>query len=633
MNPTKCELYPTMITPFHADGSIDYESIDRLMNLFAANQCDGVFAVCQSSEMFYLTPEEKVRLARFCVDRCRRLGMKCVVSGHTEDSAPEQIRCLRQMESARADALILVLNRFAAPEEDDGVLIGRLKAVIGELDPHTRLGIYECPYPYKRLLTPRVIDFLMETGRFDFIKDTSCDIRKIRDRIAQLKGSSIRLFNANAATLAESLAAGAAGYSGVMLNMVPELFRCLKAAADHNHTLEQIASRITLYSVYEYQNYPVNAKYLLRCRGIIEDDYTRKEHAPLTESQQKEIRQLLRSSECDYAKMNPLPGRELIFEAGRYFPSCHASTILALGDGTVLVAYFAGLREGADDVGIWLSRRVNGRWLPPECIAKDEDTAHWNPVLFQTDKGIRLVYRVGKNVPEWKCRTRTSADAGKTWSCTRPYPAPDDTCGPVRSKPIVLSNHTLLAPDSVETADDWQPRVDISTDQGFTFSVLARIPVNHTHPDRANYIEGRGAIQPTLWESTPGHVHALLRTTGGFIFRSDSDDFGKTWCEAYSTGIPNNNSGIEIAQDRGCLYLICNPIPGNWAARTPIVIKKSDDNGASFTDFCSLDTDDFDRQTKLSAEFSYPSAVVRGGKLYVAYTYFRRQMAFCEIDL
>ena len=50
--------------------------------------------------------------------------------------------------------------------------------------------------------------------------------------------------------------------------------------------------------------------------------------------------------------------REFLFEEGAYFPSCHASTVLPLDDGTVLAAYFAGERESADDVGIWLSRRA-----------------------------------------------------------------------------------------------------------------------------------------------------------------------------------------------------------------------------------------------------------------------------------
>jgi predicted neuraminidase len=125
----------------------------------------------------------------------------------------------------------------------------------------------------------------------------------------------------------------------------------------------------------------------------------------------------------------------------------------------------------------------------------------------------------------------------------------------------------------------------------------------------------------------------LLRTTCGFIFRSDSEDYGNTWCEAYNTHLPNNNSGIEIARDGSDLYLVMNPVSGNWASRNPLVIKRSGDNGKTFDHFLTLDACDVDPLLQIDAEYSYPSAVVAGRRLHVAYTYNRRQIAWCAIDL
>ncbi|NLO37811.1 MAG: hypothetical protein GX112_15870, partial [Clostridiaceae bacterium] len=51
MSPT-CQLYPTIITPFTPENKIDYPSLDRLIHYQLSNGCDGLFAVCQSSEMF-----------------------------------------------------------------------------------------------------------------------------------------------------------------------------------------------------------------------------------------------------------------------------------------------------------------------------------------------------------------------------------------------------------------------------------------------------------------------------------------------------------------------------------------------------------------------------------------------------
>ena len=50
------------------------------------------------------------------------------------------------------------------------------------------------------------------------------------------------------------------------------------------------------------------------------------------------------------------------------FASAHASTIVETPGGLV-AAWFGGTREGAPDVGIWLSRQVNGQWSAPVEVA------------------------------------------------------------------------------------------------------------------------------------------------------------------------------------------------------------------------------------------------------------------------
>jgi predicted neuraminidase len=641
----KAELYPTIVTPFTPDNQIDYGSLGRLIDHFFKHHCDGIFAVCQSSEMFFLSDEEKLALAAFSIDRCHAAGKKCVVSGHTHDSLDEQIVYLRELEKLAPDAIILVTNRLARQDEGDGILIKNLQAIISRLDPGTRLGLYECPHPYKRLLSAEVIDYLVSTCRFDFIKDTCCQIEVIRARLRQTDGSTIRLYNANAATLLESLQAGAAGYSGIMLNFIPEIFSMFRRyfAEDatgeipplqhHIRSAGAIADLITLTSVYECQKYPVNAKHYLKTKGIIDCTRTRSVTPDtLTESQTKELAALANQAEKIRSRADLFRQRQLIFESGKHFRSCHASTILVLDDGTVLVAYFAGHAEGNNDVGIWLSRCVDGAWQEPVRIAKTEDLPHWNPVLFKVNDQVRLVFKVGPDVTGWTSRTMLSADQGVTWSEAVAYPE-NEAGGPVRSKPILLSNGRLLAPNSDESQTRWCPRVDVSDDGGASFQIATYVPINTADPDKANYLSGIGAIQPTLWESRPGHVHMLLRTTCGFIFRSDSEDYGNSWCEAYNTHLPNNNSGIEIARDGSDLYLVMNPVSGNWASRNPLVIKRSGDNGRTFNHFLTLDACDVDPLLQIDAEYSYPSAVVAGRRLHVAYTYNRRQIAWCAINL
>lgn len=633
-HPTQCALYPTLVTPFDDSLQIDYESLDRLIAHMARHDVDGIFAVCQSSEMFHLSAEERLALAAHSIRACRKYGIGCVVSGHVDDDLQDQIAYLQALEALAPDAIILVSNRLAAADEPDDIAVRHLAEITGALSPETMLGMYECPSPYKRPLTPPLIDAMLRDSRFRFIKDTSCDMDTIRARLALLSGSEIELYNANMATLYDSLAEGASGYSGVMLNFLPAHFQLLKQSlapqAFFPERAKALAASLTAASIAECQGYPTNAKYCLTRQGVIRSMATRCS-PPLSTSRQEEMDAFLQTNQSEYYRLSPRSDRFLLFPAQDQFLSCHASTVLPLASGNVLVAYFAGDYEKADNVGIWLSRRISGAWERPARIAKVAEVAHWNPVLMGTDDEIRLVFKVGREIPSWKSFTMVSKDRGATWSEPVAYPAPNDACGPVRNKPLLTTAGWMLAPNSDETDTDWTVRIDMSLDGGAHYDNLAPIPLNLSRPQAANHISGKGAIQPTLWESEPGHIHALLRTTCGSIFRSDSLDGGRTWCEAYDTGLPNNNSGIDLAQLNNALYLVMNPVRGNWAGRTPIVVLKSTDNGATFAHFCTLSDELLNEADQRMAEFSYPAIVSRDGTLHITYTYLRRQIAYHEI--
>ena len=139
-----------------------------------------------------------------------------------------------------------------------------------------------------------------------------------------------------------------------------------------------------------------------------------------------------------------------------------------------------------------------------------------------------------------------------------------------------------------------------------------------------------GPIQPALWESTPGKVHALMRTPAGSLWRVDSDDYGKTWGDVYDTGIPNNNSGIDLVKlSSGRLVLILNPIAQNWGPRSPLTMMISDDNGLTWKAVANLD----DEGAYLGdEEFSYPTIIrTKDDCVIISYTWKRDDVKVWEI--
>lgn len=285
-----------MLTPFTEENNVDYTALEKLTDWYFQNGCSGVFAVCQSSEVFSLSLEERLKIAAFVKKAAK--GRPVIASGHISDTEADQAEELKRMADTGVDALILISNRLAGKEESDDILLGRLERIMAKLPDTLPLGFYECPYPYKRILSRRVVKFCAESGRFHFLKDTSCDIDNIREKLRILKGSEMKLYNANTATLYESLLAGAAGYSGVMANFHPWIYAWLCGHyKEKRECAEKVSDLLTMCSLIENSNYPVNAKYGLQKQGLGFTLNSRKlSWQALTSAQRMEVEQLLRLS-------------------------------------------------------------------------------------------------------------------------------------------------------------------------------------------------------------------------------------------------------------------------------------------------------------------------------------------------
>ena len=254
-------VWPVMLTPFTRGGEVDTEGLAALVEWYIASGAKGLFAACQSSEIYFLTLEERVKIVETTI-RAARGRVPVIASGHVSDAISNQVKELSAMAETGADAVIIITNHFARKGEGEDVWLRNIETVLSQLDPAIDLGAYECPAPYKRLLTPGMLRYMADSGRFFFLKDTCCDAEMIRGRLDLIKGSNLGLYNANSATLLESLHAGAAGFSGVMANIHPEVYAWLCGHKDHkNASLVQAA--LSTAAFIERQVYPVCAKYHL----------------------------------------------------------------------------------------------------------------------------------------------------------------------------------------------------------------------------------------------------------------------------------------------------------------------------------------------------------------------------------
>lgn len=292
MNEFPGGVWPVMLTPFTKTGSVDFEALEQLTNWYIDCGVNGLFAVCQSSEMFSLMLEERIAIARSVV-RFADGRVPVIASGHVSDREMDQIEEVNRMAETGVDAVILLTNRFASKEEDDEIWMQRCTKFLENINPDIPLGFYECPFPYKRLISLENLKTCSDMGRFYFLKDTCCNLKLIQKRLEILDGKNLKLYNANSSTLLESLRCGASGFSGVMANFHPRLYAYL-----YNHleeeTVNYLQSFLGTAALIERQYYPANAKYYLKeFENLPLDTYCRQlDDRGLNATYQKEIKML-----------------------------------------------------------------------------------------------------------------------------------------------------------------------------------------------------------------------------------------------------------------------------------------------------------------------------------------------------
>ncbi len=260
-------VWPVMLTPFHEDGAIDWDALDELTQWYVRVGVAGLFSVAQSSEMYALRDEERLAVAGRVV-QVSGGRVPVVATGTFGGSIEEQASFVRRMAAVGVDGVVVLTCQMAGVDESDDVWRAnaeRLLSLTGEI----ALGLYECPQPYKRLLSPELIGWAARTGRFRFHKDTSCMTAPIHAKIEAVRGTPFRFYNANTATLLDSLQAGGHGYSGIAANYFPELYvwlcREFERRPAESLRLQRfltVADRLVGYK------YPRSAKLFLGMRGL-----------------------------------------------------------------------------------------------------------------------------------------------------------------------------------------------------------------------------------------------------------------------------------------------------------------------------------------------------------------------------
>ncbi len=281
---------PVMLTPFKDNGEIDYSGLKQLVEFYLNAGAKGLFANCLSSEMFDLSREERLSVTKYIVEEVKG-SVPVIASGTFEGSVASQAEFVKAMYDTGVEAVIVITSMIAQKEESDEVFSDRVFQLL-DLTGRIPLGFYECPVPYKRILSADLLHQFVSTGRVIYHKDTCLNIEQVRAKIAVGQGYNFGLYDAYMVHAVESLKAGAAGLSCIQGNFFPELIVWL---CDHYHLphlqpeVQKLQQFLTEKMDIMHHVYPTIAKYFLQKRGLNMTTTLRQKAGAFTEDIRKGI--------------------------------------------------------------------------------------------------------------------------------------------------------------------------------------------------------------------------------------------------------------------------------------------------------------------------------------------------------
>lgn len=204
-----------LVTPFHEDGSIDYERTAELIEWHIANQSDGILILGTTGESATLTPLEHEELAAFTVKAAaKRIPILAGVSSCCTKTAMEEAQ---RFEQLGVDAL-LVITPYYNKTNYEGV-IHHFHTIADAI--HIPMILYNIPGRTGMSLHEKAVGVLSKHPTICGIKEASGDIGYVTS-IAQYVSEDFALYSGNDDMIVPMLSLGASGVISVLANLIPK---------------------------------------------------------------------------------------------------------------------------------------------------------------------------------------------------------------------------------------------------------------------------------------------------------------------------------------------------------------------------------------------------------------------------
>jgi len=280
-----------LVTPMHDDGSVDYDTLRRLIDWHVAEGTDCIGVVGTTGESPTVTVDEHCEIIRVSVEHAA--GRVPVMAGAGGNATAEAIELSRFAQQVGASCTLQVVPYYNKPTQEG--LYRHFRAVAEAVDlPHV---LYNVPSRTVADLLPATVLRLAEVPGIVGIKEATGDIGRASVLIKHApKGFAV--YSGDDASAVALMLLGGHGNVSVTANVAPRLMHALCRAALEGDVRRASALHLQLLPLHQQlfcEPSPAPTKWALaqlgRCGAALRLPMT-----PLTEAGQATVRAALRDS-------------------------------------------------------------------------------------------------------------------------------------------------------------------------------------------------------------------------------------------------------------------------------------------------------------------------------------------------
>ncbi|HET7315081.1 4-hydroxy-tetrahydrodipicolinate synthase [Salinisphaera sp.] len=255
-----------IVTPMHADGSVDWQALERLINWHIDEGTNGIVSVGTTGESATLGFREHDEVIERTVEIvAKRIP---VIAGTGGNATDEAIRLTRHAKRVGADASLLVCPYYNKPSQEG--LYRHFHAIAMAVDIPQIL--YNVPSRTGVDMLPETVARLSKIDNIVALKEAKGSIERIHELIEHV-GDDMHIYSGDDGTAMESMLVGGKGNISVVANVVPGLMSRMCAAAidGRREQAERLdAEMALLHSALFFEANPIPVKWALQEMGWVE---------------------------------------------------------------------------------------------------------------------------------------------------------------------------------------------------------------------------------------------------------------------------------------------------------------------------------------------------------------------------